>query len=61
MGNKKNYGKEYEGVIRSTFLISPEGIIADKWTNVRVRVKKKGGEIVHAESVLNSLKDLKAD
>ena len=30
-GMKKNYGKEYEGVIRSTFLINPDGLIAKYW------------------------------
>ena len=39
-GMKKNYGKEYEGVIRSTFIISPEGKIAEAWSKVKVRVKR---------------------
>ncbi len=34
---KKNFGKEYMGVVRSTFLISPEGKIAFKWEKVRVK------------------------
>lgn len=34
---KKNYGKEYMGVVRSTFLISPEAKIASVWENVRVK------------------------
>jgi peroxiredoxin Q/BCP len=34
---KKNYGREYMGVVRSTFIISPEGKIAYKWTKVRVK------------------------
>ncbi len=34
---KKNYGKEYMGIVRSTFLIDPEGNIAQKWENVRVK------------------------
>ncbi|MCP5505832.1 MAG: peroxiredoxin [Chlamydiales bacterium] len=46
-GTKKNYGKEYEGVIRSTFLINPEGEIAKEWRNV----KATG----HAERVFKSL------
>jgi len=29
-GLKKNYGKEYEGVIRSTFIISPDGKIDER-------------------------------
>jgi peroxiredoxin Q/BCP len=34
---KKNFGKEYMGVVRSTFLISPDGKIAFKWEKVRVK------------------------
>ena len=34
-GVKKNFGKEYEGVIRSTYIISPDGKIAHGWKNVR--------------------------
>ena len=34
-GMKKNFGKEYEGVIRSTYIISPDGKIAHGWKNVR--------------------------
>jgi peroxiredoxin Q/BCP len=33
---KKNYGKEYMGIVRSTFLINPEGKIAHIWSNVKV-------------------------
>lgn len=33
-GTKKNYGKEYQGLIRSTFLIE-DGTIAGAMTNVR--------------------------
>lgn len=36
-GAKKLYGKEYEGVIRSTFLIDPQGKIAHIWKNVKVK------------------------
>jgi peroxiredoxin Q/BCP len=36
-GMKKNFGKEYEGVIRSTYIISPEGKVAHTWKNVRVK------------------------
>lgn len=50
-GKKKMYGKEYEGVIRSTFLIDPEGNIAYIWPKVRV----KG----HVEKVKEKLKELK--
>jgi thioredoxin-dependent peroxiredoxin len=45
---KKFMGKEYMGIIRSTFLIDPTGNIAHIWSNVRV----KG----HVENVLAALK-----
>jgi peroxiredoxin Q/BCP len=57
-GIKKNYGKETEGVIRSTFLIDPDGVIREVWRKVRVRVKRKSGEAKHADIVLNRLKEL---
>ena len=57
-GLKKNYGKEYEGTIRSTFIINPEGIIAAKWSNVRVRSKTKAGESKHADKVREKLAEL---
>ena len=57
-GVKKNYGREYEGVIRSTFLISPEGRIAALWRNVRVRVKTRNGETRHADKVYEKLFEL---
>ncbi len=34
-GTKKRYGKEYEGLIRSTFLVGPDGTIERAWRNVR--------------------------
>jgi len=34
-GEKKNYGKVFMGVIRSTFVVDPEGKIANAWYNVR--------------------------
>ncbi|QKV78597.1 thioredoxin-dependent thiol peroxidase [Amycolatopsis sp. Hca4] len=34
-GEKKNYGKTYMGVIRSTFVVDPEGKIAHAFYNVR--------------------------
>ncbi|MBT5306610.1 MAG: peroxiredoxin [Candidatus Scalindua sp.] len=57
-GIKKNYGKEYEGVIRSTFIISPEGKIAEAWSKVKVRVKRKDGETRHVDVVKERLKEL---
>ena len=47
---KKNYGKEYMGIVRSTFLINPEGDIVKEWTKVRV----KG----HVDEVFATLKEL---
>jgi len=35
-GMKKNYGKEYEGLIRSTFVID-DGVISHAWRNVRAK------------------------
>ena len=34
---KKNYGKEYMGVLRSTFIINPEGKIKALWYGVSVK------------------------
>jgi thioredoxin-dependent peroxiredoxin len=47
IGEKKNYGKIYIGVIRSTFLLDQTGKILQEWRNV----KAKG----HAEKVLREL------
>ncbi len=47
---KKRYGREYMGVVRSTFLIDPDGGIAHAWRNVRV----KG----HVDAVLERLRRL---
>jgi peroxiredoxin Q/BCP len=58
-GTKKNYGKEYQGVIRSTFLLSPEGVIEAVWRNVKVRTKRKTCEVLHAATVLEKLKTLR--
>jgi peroxiredoxin Q/BCP len=49
-GMKKMYGKEVEGVIRSTFIIDPEGRIAHAWYGVKVdghadRVREKLAEL----------------
>ncbi len=46
---KKLYGREYEGIVRSTFLIDPEGRIARKWQPVKVPG--------HAAAVLDALKE----
>jgi len=34
-GRKKNYGREYEGIIRSTFVIDGSGMITKVWHNVK--------------------------
>lgn len=34
-GKKKNYGKEYEGIIRSTFVLGPSGEIEHEYRNVK--------------------------
>ena len=49
-GEKKNYGKTYMGLIRSTFLIDEQGTILHVWKNV----KAKG----HAQRVYDALVDL---
>ena len=47
---KKLYGKEYMGIVRSTFLINKEGVLCEHWDKVRV----KG----HADAVLEAVKAL---
>jgi thioredoxin-dependent peroxiredoxin len=49
-GPKKNYGREYEGVLRTTFLIDSKGRIA------KVFEKVKPSE--HSAEVLDAAKDL---
>ena len=34
-GTKKNYGREYEGLIRSTFVVGPTGDIEREYRNVK--------------------------
>jgi peroxiredoxin Q/BCP len=36
-GLKKNYGKEYEGIIRSTFVLDAAGAVEHAWYNVRAK------------------------
>ncbi|MBT5648404.1 MAG: thioredoxin-dependent thiol peroxidase [Rhodospirillaceae bacterium] len=47
---KKNYGKIYMGIVRTTFLIDEKGKVAEVWRNLRV----KG----HVEKVLEAAKAL---
>ncbi len=60
-GMKKNYGKEYKGVIRTTILANPEGEVVEIWRNVKVRQKTKTCEILHARRVLEKLRELKSE
>jgi len=48
---KKNYGREYMGIVRSTFLIDSNGVLREQWLGIRV----KG----HVEEVLMAAKRLK--
>ena len=48
---KSMYGKTYMGVVRTTYLIDPDGNIAEAWT----KVKAKG----HADAVLKRLIDIR--
>jgi len=34
---KKNYGKEYWGIVRSTFLVGADGKVKAEWRGVRVK------------------------
>jgi peroxiredoxin Q/BCP len=34
-GLKRNYGKEYEGIIRSTFVLDPDGEVDKEYRNVK--------------------------
>ncbi len=51
-GTKKNYGKEYEGIIRSTFVIGTDGTIEQAWYNVRAEA-----HVGRVEQVLFSADD----
>ena len=50
---KQNYGREYMGIQRSTFLVDPDGRLARTWP----RVKADG----HAAAVLAALAELRAE
>ena len=45
---KKNFGKEYMGIERTTFLIDEDGIVKQEWRKVKVKN--------HIEDVLTTLK-----
>ena len=46
-GVKKNYGKEYEGLIRSTFVLGPEAQVDKEYRNV-----KAGGHVARLKEDL---------
>ena len=48
---KKNYGREYMGVDRSTFLIDSEGVLRQEWRTVKV--KGHVDEVLAAAEALN--------
>ncbi len=50
---KKNFGKEYMGIVRTTFLLDKEGVVRQIWDKVKV----KG----HADEVLEAVKALQGE
>lgn len=48
-GEKKMYGKTYEGIVRSTFLFDADGCVVRAWPKVRVTG--------HVEEVLEAVRD----
>ena len=48
---KSMYGKTYLGVVRTTYLIDPNGLVAEAWTKVKARG--------HAKAVLERLREIK--
>jgi thioredoxin-dependent peroxiredoxin len=51
-GKKVMYGKEVEGVIRSTFLVGPDAKVARAWSGVKVDG--------HVDKVIAALEELRA-
>ena len=49
-GIKNRYGREYEGVIRSTVLVGPDGRVAAVWPKVK--------PADHADEVLEAIREL---
>lgn len=47
---KKNYGKTYMGIERSTFLIGPDGVVRNVWRKVKVPG--------HVEAVLEAAREI---
>jgi thioredoxin-dependent peroxiredoxin len=48
---KKLYGREFKGIVRTTFLIDPKGFIVYIWPKVKVED--------HAQEVLKKIRELK--
>ncbi len=46
-GKKKNYGKEYMGIIRSTFVIDGDGVLTGAYRNIRAK-----GHVAHLRADL---------
>jgi peroxiredoxin Q/BCP len=51
-GEKHNYGKTYLGIIRSSFLVGPDGAVARAWPSVRADG--------HADDVVAALREARA-
>lgn len=49
---KTMFGRKYMGVVRSTFLIDPQGVLVKEWRNIRI----KG----HIDAVLAAIEEHKA-
>ncbi|MBU7594875.1 thioredoxin-dependent thiol peroxidase [Metabacillus halosaccharovorans] len=49
---KKNFGKEYMGIERSTFIIDPDGKIIKEWRKVKVKD--------HVEEALNYIREIQS-
>jgi thioredoxin-dependent peroxiredoxin len=50
---KKNFGKEYMGIERSTFIIDPEGELVKEWRKVKVK-----GHVVEALEFIKEKKKI---
>ena len=48
---KKNYGKEYMGIVRTTLIIDPEGVVQALWEKVRVK-----DHVANVKAKLESMK-----